>query len=144
MKPLDLRKHAPRAPREQLGGLCFLPRTIDKIRGDLPGGNPGAYFINSKITGLSGHMLERLGISEEEMREAVVRAESDEDVLAFVRERVSDEKLVAIDAFLKRVELKHVPDREYFDGVYAETLRARPDLVVLLDVIEEDDRRAFA
>jgi hypothetical protein len=43
MKPLDLTKTPPRSPREQLVGLVFIPRMIDKMRALLPGGNPGKY-----------------------------------------------------------------------------------------------------
>jgi hypothetical protein len=37
MIPLDLRKHRPRRPREMMLGFYFLPRTIDKLRAELPG-----------------------------------------------------------------------------------------------------------
>lgn len=36
MTPLDLRKAPPRGPRERLLGFYFLPRTIDKLRAELP------------------------------------------------------------------------------------------------------------
>jgi hypothetical protein len=38
MDALDLTKAPPRAPRETLAGVVFLPRTIDKMRATLPGG----------------------------------------------------------------------------------------------------------
>ena len=37
MSPLDLRKHAPRGPREMMLGFYLLPRTVDKLRAELPG-----------------------------------------------------------------------------------------------------------
>jgi hypothetical protein len=40
MKPLDLTKTPPRSPREQLVGLVFIPRMIDKMRALLPGAIP--------------------------------------------------------------------------------------------------------
>jgi hypothetical protein len=41
--PLDLRTRPPRGPRETILGFYFLPRTIDKLRAELPGGNLGAF-----------------------------------------------------------------------------------------------------
>ena len=46
MTPLDLSVSPPRSPYDELDGLVFMPRTIDKLRSMLPGGNPGEYFIN--------------------------------------------------------------------------------------------------
>lgn len=57
MKPLDLTKTSPRSPREQLVGLVFIPRTIDKTRALLPGGNPGKYHVE----GASLALLEGIG-----------------------------------------------------------------------------------
>lgn len=58
MKPLDLTKTSPRSPREQLVGLVFIPRTIDKMRALLPGGNPGKYHVE----GASLALLEGIGV----------------------------------------------------------------------------------
>jgi hypothetical protein len=41
MTPLNLTVHPPRVPRAELDGLIFLPRTIDKVRATLPGGDIG-------------------------------------------------------------------------------------------------------
>ncbi|HWT06548.1 MAG TPA: DUF5069 domain-containing protein, partial [Xanthomonadales bacterium] len=67
MQPLDLTTAPPRAPRESLAGIVFLPRTIDKMRATLPGGALGAY----NIPGFSEMMLEALGIELEAFRAAV-------------------------------------------------------------------------
>jgi Domain of unknown function (DUF5069) len=45
MTPLDLTKAPPRSPREELRGLCMLPRMIDIARAKLPGGDIGEYQI---------------------------------------------------------------------------------------------------
>ena len=83
MQPLDLTTAPPRAPREALAGIVFLPRTIDKVRATLPGGALGAY----NIPGFSQMMLEALGIELERSRAAVAEAAKDDDV-AHVRDRV--------------------------------------------------------
>ena len=85
MEPLDLTIKPPRGCYEELDGLMFMPRTIDKIRAMLDGGKKGEYIINAHVTGISGFLLERLGITEAELREVVQNAESDEAVAAWLR-----------------------------------------------------------
>jgi hypothetical protein len=80
MEPLDLRDRHPRPTRAALGGITFLPRSIDKVRALLPGGHANGYTIE----GFTESMLEELGISAEAFTDAVATATSDEDVLAFV------------------------------------------------------------
>jgi len=67
MRPLDLSIAPPRAPRETLAGVVFLPRTIDKVRATLPGGAIGAYTI----PGFSAMMLKTLGIDVDAFTDAV-------------------------------------------------------------------------
>ncbi len=59
MEPLDLSQRHPRRTREELAGVVFLPRSIDKFRASLPGGNLSGYSIE----GFTGRMLESLGIA---------------------------------------------------------------------------------
>src|ERR1700674_699505 len=88
MEPLDLTKRPPRGPREKLDGLVLMPRTIDKLRAMLPGGKLGAY----KIPGFSARVLEKIGVKEDELLEAVRRASSDDDVAAWLRARADTSK----------------------------------------------------
>src|SRR5580658_6516712 len=64
MEPLDLTTTRPRTTRAELSGIVFLPRSIDKLRASLPGGNLNGYSIE----GFTGRMLEHLGISAEALR----------------------------------------------------------------------------
>lgn len=82
MKPLDLTKTSPRSPREQLVGLVFIPRTIDKMRALLPGGDPGKYHVE----GASFALLEWIGVDPAHLQEVVASAASDVDVAAWLRE----------------------------------------------------------
>jgi hypothetical protein len=82
MEPLDLSKGRPRATRAELAGVTFLPRSIDKFRASLPGGNLNGYTIE----GFTEMMLKELGISPDSMRSVVAEAKSDEDVARYVRE----------------------------------------------------------
>ncbi len=40
MESLDLSRRPPRGPRERLVGCMFLARTVDKLRAQLPWGQP--------------------------------------------------------------------------------------------------------
>jgi hypothetical protein len=82
MEPLDLSHAHPRATRAELGGIIFLPRSIDKFRAALPGGTLNGYNLD----GFTGRMLAALGISPDAFSEAVARANTDDDVVTFVSE----------------------------------------------------------
>ena len=138
MQPLDLTTAPPRGPRESLAGILFLPRTIDKVRATLPGGNIGAY----DIPGISAMMLEALGIELDALRAAVADAADDDGVARFVGTSTSPERIAKWNAFLA-ARLPRGGDREAAFETYP-WLRERPDLPLVLDVLEEDDRRHFA
>lgn len=143
MEPLDLTVAPPRSCYVELDGLMLMPRTIDKLRATLPGGKPGTYFINGKIKGISGYLLDRLRIGEEELREVVRAAENEDEVARWLRERADASAYPAINQTLRRIKPKHAEDEAYFRELYAETLAQRPDLEYIVDIIEADDRRLF-
>jgi hypothetical protein len=137
MTPLDLRTAPPRPPRAEAGGLIFLPRSIDKARAALPGGNLGDYTID----GLSQWMLDTLGVERASFVSAVAAARSDEDVVAFLQEHATRTEFERWNAYVLR--------REPRNGNRAEALQAypwlhaHPELTLVLDVLEEDDRQSF-
>jgi predicted trehalose synthase len=138
MKPLDLTTAPPRAPRESLAGIVFLPRTIDKVRATLPGGDSGAY----NIPGFSEMMLEALGIELDAFRAAVADANDDDGVAAFVTAATSSDRIGRWNALIL-ARLPRNGDRSAALEAYP-WLHKRPDLVLALDVLEEDDRQHFA
>ncbi|MEA2787145.1 MAG: hypothetical protein QOF71_3249 [Candidatus Eremiobacteraeota bacterium] len=138
MQPLDLTIAPPRAPREALAGIVFLPRTIDKVRATLPGGDKGAY----DIPGISTMMLEALGLELDALRAAVADAADDDGVARLVQRSTSPERIAAWNAMLA-ARLPRGGDREAAYETYP-WLRERADLPLVLDVLEEDDRRHFA
>ncbi len=144
MEPLDLSAAPPRSCYEELDGLMLMPRTIDKLRALLPGGNPGGYWIDGPISGISGYLLQRLGIDEGALRDAVAAARNDDDVAAWLRERTDASKYPEINETLRRIKPKHSQDPAMFAAIYAETLALHPELDRVIDIIEADDRRAFA
>ena len=138
MHPLDLSTAPPRAPREALAGVVFLPRTIDKVRATLPGGDPGAY----NIPGFSQMMLEALGISVGAFTAAVADAADDNAVAAFVSASTSPDRIAEWNALIL-ARLPRNGDRSAALEAYP-WLHERPDLILALDVLEEDDRQHFA
>jgi hypothetical protein len=143
MEPLDLRTRAPRSCYEELDGLMLMPRTIDKLRAQLPGGNPGEYYINGAIKGISGYLLERLGIDESELREAVGRASCEAEVAAWLRTHTDASQYPAINATLRRIKPKHAENEALLREQYAATLAQRPELEFIVDIVDADDRRIF-
>jgi hypothetical protein len=138
MVPLDLTLAAPRAPREQLADVIFLPRTIDKLRASLPGGNLGAYTIE----GFSTMLLDALDIELDALTAVVRDADGDASVAAFVRSETTPERIAAWNAMISE-RLPRGGDRAAALEVYP-WLRDYPELPKALDVLAEDDRRHFA
>jgi hypothetical protein len=138
MDPLDLSIRPPREPRAAIGGVIFLPRSIDKARATLPGGDPGPYVI----PGFTGMMLETLGITADAFVAAVAAAATDDDVVAYVTAQTTPEKIDAWNAFVLQRQPRN-GDRVAALEIYP-WLGERPDLIVGLDVLDEDDRRYFA
>ena len=143
MEALDLRTKPPRSPYEELDGLMLMPRTIDKLRAQLPGGDPGEYYISGPIKGISTYLLERIGIGEAELLEAVRDAASEDDVAAWLRERTDPSQYPAINETLRRIKPKHAENEAWLRSDYAATLAEHPDLEFMADILVADDKRRY-
>lgn len=94
MDALDLTQRAPRSCREELGGIAFLPRAIDKVRASLPEGALGAYInLDDTVPTMSGLFYRRMGVTHEEFKNAVASAADDAEVLVWLRARIDDERV---------------------------------------------------
>ena len=140
MEALDLTKAPPRSPRQELDGLVNLPRSIDKMRGRLPGGNPGVY----NITGFTLIMLEAIGVTEDQFREAVAQAKTDDDVAAWRRAHADTGKYAAFNERMlnRRVADVKARDPEGFAKRYPIS-ETRPDIELMIDMLEADDEDMF-
>ncbi|HTU81653.1 MAG TPA: DUF5069 domain-containing protein [Candidatus Acidoferrales bacterium] len=141
MDALDLTQRPPRGPRVLLDDvdLIFLARTVDKLRATLPGGNLGAY----RIPGHSERLLEALGVSEDELRSAVARAQSDADVARWIRERIDASRFPAINQLFEHgVVRDRLGDAEWLKR-YPNAASVSPD-TKLLDFLALDDEQMFA
>jgi hypothetical protein len=143
MEPLDLTVRPPRGPRETLLGCAFLPRTIDKVRAELPGGKLGAYIVTGPRA-ISGWLLHKLKIDPAELRTVVANAANEDEVVAWLRERVDPAVAAEITAKLaaSRVDTLSGADWEFVAARHP-LLRTRNDLTTTYELLEADDAAMF-
>jgi hypothetical protein len=114
MEPFDLSKTTPRPTRAELAGITFLPRSIDKARGHLPGGNPNEYVLD----GFTTEMLTALGISLADFVEAVATAKSDDEVIAFIHRCATPGGVDTWNTYVR--------NREVYEGNREEAIAENP------------------
>lgn len=134
----DLRVHPPRNPREQLAGLVFVPRTLDKVRAKLQG-TLGFYKVGP---GMSIRLFEWLGITEDEFTRAVRDATSGDDIAEFLRTHCDTTTFPEIN---QRLIERGIRDDEQFAEVLPRypVLREYPQLRNWFEILEVDDRWSF-
>lgn len=90
---MDLTKQPPRSPYDALGGITFLPRTIDKMRAYIAG-TVGEYRPK---TGYSERLFARFGVTADEFEQIVREHPDDEGVLRalLARKPLTDEEIEA-------------------------------------------------
>ena len=137
MQPLDLSTARPRKARAAVDGIVFLPRSIDKARAMLPGGNIADYTI----PGFTETMLENFGIGVDDFVAAVRDASTDDDVAAWVRAHAVPGGVDAWIAF--------ATNREIYNGDRAEAiadypyLADHPELVYSLDFLDYNEEHGL-
>jgi carboxymethylenebutenolidase len=140
MNPLDLRTRPPRGPRETMLGFYFLPRTVDKLRAELPGGNIGEYLNHD--AGFSAYVVRRLGLDMNEFRDAVASASDEAAVVAWLAPRLDAAFAPTLNAKLDTFVVERMsPDDQALMRRRHPVMASRPDLTKLLDVLEADDAR---
>jgi hypothetical protein len=139
MDSLDLSKQPPREPRAELDGIIFLPRSIDKARAYLEGGNRNGY----NIPGVTGGMLERFGITNDDFIAAVGTATCDADVVAFVRGHANQTTVDEWNTWVLDREPRGNRNLPEVLEIYP-WLKEQLDLRLVLDILAEDDRRMYA
>jgi Domain of unknown function (DUF5069) len=138
MTPLDLTKAPPRSPRQELHGLCMLPRMIDIARAMLLGGEVGDYQIGR---GVSRPVLATFALTTSQFVEIVRDATTDREV---AERLLSNSKgpLKALDRRLRSLTVADVPEelRVEFHQLYGRDL---PLDRLVFDVLEADDAQKF-
>jgi hypothetical protein len=137
MRPISLRLRPPRDPRARLAGMMLLPRTIDKARAALRGGDLGEYSLTP---GLSAALLGEAGFTEAEFVELVQRAADEMEVANAVAARIAPERCERWNDEFRARRVGDLPADEREQFVRAHD--AHDDQLVI-DVLVADDRRAF-
>ena len=146
MTPLDLSTRPPRAVREQLAGIAYLPRAIDKVRAELPGGNLGPYIILAEgVRTLSGGMYGLFGFTHEEFVDAVVTAQDDDAVGRWVRARAADEAIAKWNAGVLTRRIGDVTGgtRERMLAGHPGAADMAPE-TLLVDMFDADDAAVYS
>jgi hypothetical protein len=138
MGPLDLEKQLPRGPREKLAGLYFMPRTVDKLRAEQPGGKLGLYL--NRPDGLSAYMCKRVGLDMEELRAKVAAAANEAELEAWLRERLDPAVVAEVNGKLEtlgthRLAPEHV---ELVKQVHP-IMNERPELTIYFDIFDAEE-----
>jgi uncharacterized protein DUF5069 len=122
----------------ELDGIPFLPRTIDKARALLPGGNKGDYNV---APGISEAFLKHFDLEVDAFVEAVKNASTENDVLVWFRAHTDASKRASWkETLLARVV--NDDNRERIAKRHPILLRD-PSLVRVVDVLEADDRECL-
>ena len=142
MTPLDLRKQPPRGPREMMLGFYVLPRTVDKLRAELPGGDPGAYINEAR--GFSAYVVRRVGLDMDELRRAVVDAADETVLLEWLAARLDTSAAPALNAKLETFVVERMsPEDQQLIRSRHPVMAEHPELSKILDILDADDREAF-
>ena len=142
MTPLDLRLQPPRPPRDTLLGFYLLPRTIDKLRAELPGGNIGTYLNHD--TGFSAYVVRRLGLDMGAFRDVVRDAEDEAAVTAWLASRIDPSQAAALNAKLETFVVERMSAED--QAVVRErhpVMATKPEVSGILEILDAEDRRVF-
>ena len=137
---MDLTAHAPRSPYDTLGGIRFLPRTIDKMRADLDG-KVGEYYAR---TGFSTRLFALFAIDADGF-EAIVRAhDTDEGVLEglLAHKHPTEEEIAAYNHVVETWPEGNPEAQERHRTMLEKAgLAHRTDIVTMADRLDLDDGR---
>jgi hypothetical protein len=146
MKPIDLTTQPPRSPYQKMEGLYMMPRTIDKLRAKLPGGQMGAYSITTAFgPGLSLMLLNDIGVTEECLLEIVQQVSVEQEIADWLRRNANLSRVASLNEklFNPRIEdvLAFIPA-----GTFNEIYPAAERMTItspMFEVLLEDDRLMF-
>jgi Domain of unknown function (DUF5069) len=138
MGPLDLEKQMPRGPREQLAGLYFMARTVDKLRAEQPGGKLGLYL--NRADGVSAYMCKRVGLDMEELRGKVAAAGDEAELEAWLRERLDPALVAETNGKLEALGTHRLaPESVEMVKQIHPIMHERPELTIFFDIFDADE-----
>ena len=146
MEPLDLSVRPPRSPYAQMHGIYMIPRTIDKMQAQLPGGTLGPYSLTTPFgPGLSILLLDGLRLTEKTLFQVVQQAQAEEDIVDWLQGSVDLSGKARINEMLLAPTagdvLKLIP-QSMFDEFYP-AAKTMPETAPMFDILLKDDRLMF-
>ena len=132
----------PRSPYQKLGGYVHLPRLIDKARLHRKGLLNG---YNYKTVGFDKHLLAFLKLDGDVFEEIANNLDSDESILAWVRENGVKHSPEAIEQW-NQAMISRYPDTAAKKARFLHFLKEaggerRKDIATYFDLIEFDEGR---
>ena len=137
-------KQRPISAYEKLGGLYFLPRTLDKIRKHTRGELHEEHheFLGQ---GFDGRLCHFLGIDYTALKARVLAGGNDEEILAWCREhgrRITDVDVLIWNGFAAKRGWRDEATAGLEKNKAGSGLAHRADLVTFFDYYEVDEGRA--
>jgi hypothetical protein len=133
----------PRSGREQLNGISFLPRAIDKMRAHV-NGTAGEY---NALRGMSNRVFELFGVTPEQFEQAVRENPTDEGVLRWLQQHGSKKpNQQEIEAYNQTME-RNAPQNDEGKARFRAALEKmghghRTDVTTYLDQQDLDEGRS--
>jgi len=135
-----------RSPRETLGGYILLPRLIDKVRLHAKGILPEEYVSNllGPAPCLDGRFLAFTGLNAESLRNAILAAKTDVEVLAWVEQNAKPRTDAEKRKWAEEID-SYRPNPQWADyrrRIYKEVAaEVDPATLSILDLIDMDEGR---
>lgn len=123
----DLTTDVPRSPYDQIEGISWLPRVIDKVRA-LNAGKIGEY--TPFPCGGDKRFLGEAGVEPDAFKAQVDAGKTDEEIGAWFKAQVTPEAAERLAAHRQGMVSVAVTDpdmKAYLDGYKAEVQKAKPD-----------------
>ena len=136
----------PRSAYEQVGGLLYFARMLDKMRLHARGELPPDYHANLS-KGFDGRCCRFLRVEYPALRQRVLQGGSDEEILDWCfrqGRRPTEEELLVWNSFLRKRGWRDEADGttqelEHYKALSG--LSARTDILTLFDYYEVDEKR---
>lgn len=128
MTAKDLTTDVPRSPFDQIEGISWLPRVIDKVR-SLNAGKIGEY--TPFPCGGDKRFLGEAGVDADQFKAQVDAGKTDEELGAWFKAQVTPEAAAKLAAHRSGMVSDAVTDPEmlgYLNGYKAEVAKAKPEL----------------
>jgi hypothetical protein len=142
--PSDLTQRPPRSPRQRLGGMVTLPRTLDKGRAKLAG-KIGEYNFNSST---DQHLARFLGVDLDVLLKELAKGIGDGEALAWIQANAKTPRapweIEAFNAYMERRSADSDAETlEFFAEYVGKLSKTREDIKSWFDALELDDYVSF-